>query len=60
MPNVNNPEIEKIKLVWTHQLKRRRQHLKKYDGHGCAVEEKKGRPRLRWLDNTREDRENMS
>ena len=27
---------------WTHQEKRRRQHLKKSDGHGCTGEEKKG------------------
>ena len=31
MPNVNIPETEKIKLVWTHQEKRRRQPLKKND-----------------------------
>ena len=29
MPNVNIPETEKIKLVWTHQENRRRQPLKK-------------------------------
>ena len=38
VPNVNIRETEKIKLVRTHQKKRRR-----------------GRPRRRWLDNTRED-----
>ena len=31
-----------IKLVWTHKEKKRRQTLKKNDGHGCTVEEKKG------------------
>ena len=41
MPNVNIPETEKIKLVWTHQEKRRRQHLRKNDGHGRTGEEKK-------------------
>ena len=55
MPNVNIPETEKIKLVWAHQEKRIRQPLKKSDGHGCIGEEKKGRPRRRWIDNTRED-----
>ena len=55
MPNVKIPETEEIKLVWTHQEKRRRQILKKNDGHGCTREEKKGRPRRRWLNNNRED-----
>ena len=55
MPNVNFPETEQIKWVWTHQEKRRRQPLKKNDGHGRTGEEKKGRPRRRWIDNTRED-----
>ena len=41
MPNVNIHETEKIKLAWTHQQKRRRQPLKKNDGHGCNGEEKK-------------------
>ena len=31
-----------FKLVWTYQEKRRRQHLKKNDGHGCTGGEKKG------------------
>ena len=31
MPNVNIPETENIKLVWTHQEKRRRRSLKKND-----------------------------
>ena len=55
MPNVNIPETEKITLVWTHQEKKRRQPLKKNDGHGRAGEEKKGRPRRRLIDNTREN-----
>ena len=38
MPNVNIPETEKVKLVRTHQEKRKRQPLKKNDEHG---EEKK-------------------
>ena len=42
MPNVNIPETENIKLVWTHQEKRRRQPLKENDGLGCIAEEKKG------------------
>ena len=29
MPNVNIPETEKIKLLWTHQVKKRRQPLNK-------------------------------
>ena len=41
MPNVNIPETEKIKLVWTYQEKRRRQPIKKNDGHGRTGEEKK-------------------
>ena len=41
MQNVNIPETEKIKLVWTHQEKRR-QSPKKKDGHGRAGENKKG------------------
>ena len=56
MQNVNISETEKIKLVWTHQEKRR-QPLKKNDGQDCTWEDKKGRPRRRWLDNTREDME---
>ena len=42
MPNVNIPETEKIQLVCTHQEKRRREPLKKSDGHGCTGTEKKG------------------
>ena len=34
MPNVNIPETEKI--IWTHQEKRRRQPIKKNDGHGST------------------------
>ena len=41
MPNVNIPETENIKLEWTHQEQRRRQHLKKNDGHGCTGEDNK-------------------
>ena len=41
MQNVNFPETENIKLVWTYQEKRRRQPLKKNDGHGRAEEENK-------------------
>ena len=55
MPNVNTPETEKIKLALAHQEKRRRQPLKKNDGHGSTGEEKKGRSGRRWIDNTRED-----
>ena len=58
--NVNIHEIEKIKLVWTHHEKRRRQPLKKNDAHGCSGEEKKGWPRCRSIDNTREDMKNMN
>ena len=42
MPNANISETEKTKLVWAQQEKRRRQPLKKNDGHGCTGEEKKG------------------
>ena len=57
MPNVSIPETEKIKLVWTHQEKRKIQPLKKNDRHGCIGSKriKRGRPRRRWFDNTRED-----
>ena len=54
MPNVNIPESEKTKLVWTHQEKRRRQLLNMH----MVVPGKRirrRRPRRRWLDNTRED-----
>ena len=40
--DVNIPETEKIKLVWTYQEKRRRQPLKRNDGHGSTGEQKKG------------------
>ena len=39
----------------TYQEKRRRQPLKKNDGHGRTGEEMKGWPRRRWIDNNRED-----
>ena len=59
MQNVNITETENIKLAWTHQGKRRRQPLVKSDGRGCTGGEKKWRPRRRWLDNTRDGREDM-
>ena len=55
MPNVNIPEAKTIALVRTCQEKRSRQPIKKSDGHGRNGEEKKGRSRLRWTDNNRED-----
>ena len=55
MPNVNIPETKTIALVRTCQEKRRRQLIKKNDGCCRTGEEKKGRPRLRWTDNNRED-----
>ena len=48
-----HPETEKIKLVWTHHEKGRRQPLKKNDGHGFTGEGKKGAPRWIWIDNSR-------
>ena len=42
VPNVNIPVTETIKLVRTYQEKRRRQPIKKSDGHGRTGEEKKG------------------
>ena len=42
MPNVNIPETKTIALVQTCQEKRRRQLIKKNDGHGRTGEEKKG------------------
>ena len=53
-------EAENIKLVWTYQEKRRRQPLKKNDGHGRTGEEKKGRPSRRWVDNNQEKDMNKS
>ena len=55
MPNVNIPEAKTIALVRTCQEKRSRQPIKKNDGHGRTGEDKKGRPKLRWTDNNRED-----
>ena len=59
MPNVNILGAENIKLVWTLQEKRRRQLLKKNDGHGCTGEGKKLSrkvwPKPRSPDSTRED-----
>ena len=55
MPNVNIPETETIKFVRIYQEKRRRQLIKKMYGHGRTGEEKKGRPRRRWMDNNQED-----
>ena len=55
MPNVNIPQTKTIALVRTGQEKRRRLLIKKNDGRGRTGEEKKGRPRLRWTDNNRED-----
>ncbi len=42
VPNVNIPETETIKFVRTYQEKRRRQLIKKNNGHGRTGEEKKG------------------
>ena len=55
MLNVNIPETETITSVRTYQEKTRRQLIKKNYGHGRTGEEKKGRPRRRWIDNNRED-----
>ena len=41
MPNVNIPEIKTITLIRACQEKRRRQPIKKIDGHGSTGEEKK-------------------
>ena len=42
MPNVNILETETMKFVRTYQEKRRRQPIKKNNGHGRTGEEKKG------------------
>ena len=42
MPNVNIPETENIKYAQKHQENRKRQPIKKNDGHGCTGKEKKG------------------
>ena len=41
--------------VRTYQEKRRRQLIKKNDGHGRTEEDKTGRSRRRWIDNNRKD-----
>ena len=55
MPNVNitGTETEKIKLVWIHQEKRKRQPLKKMMDMVVPGKRRRGRSRRRWLDNTR-------
>ena len=55
MPNVNIPETKTTTLVRPCQEKRRRQPIKKNDGHGRTGKRRRGRPRLRWTDNNRED-----
>ena len=56
MPNVNNPETKKIKLVRTYQEKRRRQPLeKKMMDMVVPGKRRRGRPRRRWIDKNRED-----
>ena len=55
MPTVNIPETKTIVLVRKCQEKRRRQLIKTNAGRGRTGGEKKGRPRLRWTDNNRED-----
>ena len=47
--------LRQKRLHWYGHVKRRRQLIKKNDGRGRTGEEKKGRPRLRWTDNNRED-----
>ena len=53
--------LRRKRLNWYGHLGRREEDnlSRKNDGHGCTGEEK-GRPRLRWIDNTREDMENMN
>ena len=55
MPNVNIPERETITFVRAYQEKRRRQLIKKNNGHGRTGERTRGRPRRRWIDNNLED-----
>ena len=61
MPNVNIPETENIKLVWTMYTsgeEKKSTSQEKY-GHGCTGEEKMWRSRRRWFDNSREDMNNL-
>ena len=53
--NVNIPETETIKLVRTYQEKRRRKPIKKMMDMVVPGKRRRGRPRLRWIDNNRED-----
>ena len=52
MPNVNIPETENNKCVWTQEVRRRRQPLKKIMD---TEKIRRGRPIRRWLDNIGED-----
>ena len=55
MPNVNIPETKTIALVRTCQEKGRRQLIKKMMDVVIPGKRRRGRPRVRWTDNNRED-----
>ena len=55
MPNVNIPETKTIALVRTCKEKRRRQLIKEMMDVVVPGKRRRGRPRLRWTDNNRED-----
>ena len=55
MPNVNIPETKTTTLVRPCQEKRRRQPSRKMMDMVVPGKRRRGRPRLRWTDNNRED-----
>ena len=56
MPNVNIPGIENIKLVSRRIRRREEDHIsRKMMDMVVPRKRRRGRPRRRWIDNTRED-----
>ena len=56
MPNVTISETEMIKLVRTYQERREEDNLsRKMMGMVVPGKRRRGRPRLRWIENNRED-----
>ena len=56
MPNANIPETEKTKLVWTYITRREEDNIsRKLTNMIVPGERRRGRPRWRRIDNTRDD-----